>query len=407
MNTTLTLPKKRIEVIDALRGFALMGIMLIHCLEHFDAFGFAGEAGPVMTWLNKAAKDVVEFIFLGKAYAVFSMLFGLSFFIQMQNQADRGIDFRLRFIWRLLLLYVLGHLNGLFYSGEILVVYALFGLILIPLYKLPIRWLWGICIFFLFLVPTLIHLIHLFADPDLAEVTPWIRKASSGRFRARMAILSEGTFAEVMKENFWRGQVTKWLYYLQTANACRIFGLFTAGLLIGRLGIHKDENRMVKYAQRGFWLGLILFTLFFCVNKLLPLLEIEGTWTLRTARQLTQNYYNQGLMFVMVGVYVMAYFRLGAARTLNRLAPVGRMSLTNYMMQSLLGALIFYGFGLGLAPYLGTAVSILLGVLLCVVQITFSRWWIKRYYYGPVEWFWRSATWLSFSATPFKRPSAK
>ena len=399
----ITISKPRIEVIDALRGFALMGIMLVHCLEHFDALRFAGEAGPVMEWFNTAAQNFVEFVFLGKAYAIFSMLFGLSFFIQMENQTDRGVDFRLRFAWRLVLLYILGHINGLFYSGEILVVYALFGLALIPLYKLPTKWLFGVCLLLILLVPSLIHFGWMLADPEMADTTPAYRAAMGARFRERMALLSEGSFAEVLSHNFWRGQVTKWIYYIQLANVSRIIGLFTAGMLIGRLGIHKSPEKMVRYAKRGIGWGLLFFTVFFCVNKLLPLFGIEGAFALRVARQISSNYVNQGMMFVIVGLFILAYFRLDAAKTLNKLAPVGRISLTNYMMQSVVGALLFYGFGLGIAPYCGNAVSVLIGLVLCIGQITFSHWWIKRFYYGPVEYLWRGSTWLSFKSIPFKR----
>ncbi|MCD8165559.1 MAG: DUF418 domain-containing protein [Bacteroides sp.] len=292
---------KRIEIIDALRGFALMGILLVHCQEHFDAFGFTGEANAFVAPLNSVISEVIEFFFLGKAYAIFSLLFGLSFFIQMEKQADKGIDFRLRFAWRLFLLYLLGHLNGLFYSGEILVVYALWGLILIPIHKLSTRWLFRLCLILLLQLPSLIYLGGLLLDPQTYSLTDLLRKLATGRFREMMVVLTEGSFTEVMAYNLWKGQVIKWLYYLQPINMFRIIGLFMAGVLIGRWGIHKDENLMVKYAKRGVWWGLTLFTLFFYITKILPAFGWEGQAN-RIATQLCRMYSNLGLMFFIVGV---------------------------------------------------------------------------------------------------------
>lgn len=89
---------------------------------------------------------IITFLFAGKAYAIFSLLFGLSFFMQMESEAGKGNDFRLRFIWRLTILLALGYLNGLIYMGEFFVVYAFLGIVLIPLYKVPTKYLVAACI---------------------------------------------------------------------------------------------------------------------------------------------------------------------------------------------------------------------------------------------------------------------
>lgn len=143
-------PKKRISSIDALRGFSLMGIMLLHSMEHFDLTYTPILDSPFWQWIDTAVNDIIHFLFQGKSYAIFSLLFGLSFFIQMDSQAEKGNDFRLRFVWRLVILFALGYINGLIYMGEFFVIYATLGLILIPLYKVPAKWLAGIA-FLLFL----------------------------------------------------------------------------------------------------------------------------------------------------------------------------------------------------------------------------------------------------------------
>ena len=120
----------RLHVVDALRGFAIISIMLLHNLEHFD-FYFLPEGLPSwMVAIDKVIWDTMFFLFGGKSYAIFAFLFGLTFFIQSDNQAKRGKDFRGRFAWRLVLLLGFGILNSAFYQGDILTIYALIGFFL-------------------------------------------------------------------------------------------------------------------------------------------------------------------------------------------------------------------------------------------------------------------------------------
>lgn len=123
----------RVDVADVLRGFAVLAIILLHSIEHFNFYSFPPAYNQPM-WLNftdKAIWNGLFFAFGGKAYAIFAMLFGFSFFIQHDNQRIRGKDFRLRFCWRLLLLFLIGNINACFFTGEILVLYSLVGFVLV------------------------------------------------------------------------------------------------------------------------------------------------------------------------------------------------------------------------------------------------------------------------------------
>ena len=115
----------RIEVVDALRGFAVMAIMLLHNIEHFNFYDFPTASSAFMEAMDKGIWETLFFLFSGKAYAIFSLLFGFSFFIQYNNQAKKGKDFRLRFLWRLFLLFIIGCFNGAFFPGDILVLYSI------------------------------------------------------------------------------------------------------------------------------------------------------------------------------------------------------------------------------------------------------------------------------------------
>ena len=125
-------PNTRIEVADILRGIAIGGIVLIHFIEQLNFYQFPEASCEFMASLNKGVWDTLFFVLASKMYAIFSMLFGLSFFIQHDNQAQKGKDFRMRFLWRMLLLFMWGLFDLLFYNGDILTVYAACGVLIVP-----------------------------------------------------------------------------------------------------------------------------------------------------------------------------------------------------------------------------------------------------------------------------------
>ena len=142
--------RTRIDVADVLRGLAVMGIIVLHSIEHFNFYSFP-DTSTQSAWLNfsdKAIWDGLFFMFGGKAYAVFALLFGFSFFIQDNNQRMRGNDFRLRFCWRLILLFILGNINAAFFTAEVLVLYSLVGFILPLTCRLKDKWLFILCLLY-------------------------------------------------------------------------------------------------------------------------------------------------------------------------------------------------------------------------------------------------------------------
>ena len=139
INKTSTSPGGRITVIDALRGFSLIGICLIHAMQHFGAIGTMAPQAmfPWEGTLNEIFRWFINYLVFGKFFIIFSCLFGLSFFIQMDRAAKKGLDFRKRFLWRLLLLAVIGYLHGLIVRVDILLIYAILGFVLVLMYKWP------------------------------------------------------------------------------------------------------------------------------------------------------------------------------------------------------------------------------------------------------------------------------
>ena len=152
MGNELLRSKERILAIDALRGFAVMGIILLHNIEHFNYYSFPKTDSPLLASLDKHLWDMLFFLFSGKAYAIFALLFGFTFYLQNYNCEKRGEDFRNRYMWRLVLLLGFGFINASFFPGEILVLYALLGFVLVPVRHLSDKTVMWIA-FFLMLQP--------------------------------------------------------------------------------------------------------------------------------------------------------------------------------------------------------------------------------------------------------------
>ena len=393
-------PKPRINSIDAMRGFALLGILLLHCMEHFDVMYHPKLESPFWQCVDTAVNDSLYFLFQGKAYAIFSLLFGLSFFIQMDSQAEKGNDFRLRFLWRLLILFVLGYINGLIYMGEFFMVYATLGVILIPLYKAPTKVLIVLSILLFLQIPQVIDFISLLRGNTPNSGTDLNQKMMQ-LYRENAVIYAEGSFWDVFQFNILKGQMAKMLWVINVYRYLQLIGLFIAGMLIGRSGVHKNPDKMVYWSKKLMPYAIGCFLLFYIIAWLLPSFGIENRRALRVGVGLFKTYGNLGMMMIyMCGFAILYYKTTSARKALDRIAPVGRMSVTNYMMQSCMGVPLFYGFGLGLASQ-SFLICFLLGVAMCILQIWYSNLWIKRFYYGPMEWLWRTFTW--FRKVPMKR----
>lgn len=393
------MPKKRINSIDALRGFALFGILMFHCMEHFDLMVVPELASPFWQRIDNIVYETVAFLFAGKAYAIFSLLFGLSFFMQMDSQAEKGNDFRLRFLWRLTILLILGYLNGLVYMGEFFVVYAILGVFLIPLFKVPTKWLSALVVLLLLQIPDVIGFISLLSGNAPNEPTSLVVYMDQ-LYEECAQIFIHGSLLDVLEFNMWKGQFAKLLWVFNNARYPQLIGLFIIGMLIGRYGIHKSEEKMIKYSRIVLPYSIAFFCFFYAIVLLLPYFGVEG-FALRAGNTLFKSYANLGQMMVYISAFILLYYNTKARAGLDRIAPVGRMSVTNYMFQGLIGVPLFYGFGANLAMELSFLQCSIVGLIIYVIQILYSNWWMKQYYYGPVEWGWRVVTW--FKLIPLRR----
>jgi len=387
--------KPRIEVVDALRGFALLGLCLIHGLEHFDLLIYPETAPGMLSAIDPVVHKIVFFLFAGKAFAIFSFMFGLSFFIQMDRQARRGVDFRWRFLWRLALLAFIGYLHGLVYCGDVLIIFAVLGVALVALDKLGTRTLLVLSLLMVANIPYVYKFFIALGDP-VADPRPYAVWNLYGR---AFEVFTQDSLAHVVQFNAWLGQKMKWGWYIQEGRIWQILGLFLWGMAAGRSRFFESIDDRRGACRRLLVGSSLVFLALYALKSNLGRFELnEHAGYL--AEKLVGSYANLAFTLVLITGFVLLYRLKWWQRKLSVLAPLGRMSLTNYVGQSLVGVVFFYGFGLAMYQRFGHTLSLAFSIVLISIMIWTSRAWLRRFHYGPLEWAWRAAT-LTSSSVPF------
>jgi uncharacterized protein len=412
---TLQTHSDRLHIVDALRGFALLGIVAVHFMEQY--FGRNPPSGysphssfPVMDQVF----DTIFFILVrGKFFALFSFLFGLSFVLQMQHAETRApeSDFRWRFAWRLVVLLAIGFVHNLFYCGDILTVFALLGFPLLLFYKVSTRWLL-VSILLLMLSTPRIIMKYAIPKPTLAEQKA-LEQTDSLRATKAFEVMKKGSFPEIAYLNATDGlrfrMDSQFAFF---GRGYQTFAYFLMGLWAGRRRIFDDmEKNWPIFKKMLKWGGiatvalpLLSIAIEFLLSKMA---STEGSnpetsggqnqafdptsWQAIFGMTL-YDVWNFSMMFFYVGLFVWLYRKVKGERFLSKFAPVGKMALTSYVSQTLIGTFIFFGFGLGKLGDFGSSETLAMGLVVFIGQMYLSRWWLARFNYGPLEWLWRSIT---------------
>ena len=390
-NSTFSLKNPRIEVVDALRGFAIMSIMLLHNVEHFEYYHLPESFPDWLVALDKIVWDSLFFLFGGKSYAIFALLFGFSFYIQNDNQVKKGNDFRGRFFWRMMLLLVFGMINTAFYQGDILTLYAFLGLILIPvvnwsnkavfitaviLMLQPLEW--ARCIYYV-LNPNYV------APPNLSNAY----YESIGNF------MKNGSFMDYVIGNLTLGKIASLLWSWENGRFFQAPALFMLGMLLGRKQMFTTTVENIQFWKKVLRYAIVLFVPLYLLKTNITTLVTRVTMSNKLL-VIFSSWSNFAFMCVIVSVFVLLYQKESVVGTLAKLVPFGKMSLTNYIMQSMIGSFIYYRYGLGLFEYTGATYCLLIGIVLFFIQLSFCTWWLKTHKQGPLEYIWHKATWISF-----------
>lgn len=374
---------KRINVVDSLRGFAVVGIIIIHFLEHLNFYNFP-EPAP---W-EQGLWDTVFYLGANKMYAIFALLFGLSCYIQHNNREKRGEDFRLRFAWRMLLLFGWGMLDMVFFNGDILCTYAALGLLLIPLVKAK-DWILMVLAFILFFQPIeLAYLVMGLADNSTLPLNLGIGPLLAPLGEA----CAEGGFWDVAKVNLQYGLHVNFGWAIEHGRFTQTLLLFIIGMLLGRKRLFLNEGNNLT-----FWKKVILqcsIPLFVFSQLLLNTVDFSGMQTCvgQSLETLLTAWRNFGMMSFYVAGITLLYYNTRARKAIDQLSYIGKMSLTDYLLQSVVGGFIFYNWGLGCFHWASHGWSFLLSIIFLVVLYFFCRTWARNHRRGPLEEIWARLT---------------
>ena len=388
-------PGRRIEAVDMVRGFALFGVLLVN-MYNFGA-GWPIWTGPA----DRIAAGVMRFFFETKSWRLFSFLFGLGFAFQLLSARRRELPLLGRYLRRLGSLFVIGALHALLYDGDILMLYAELGLLLVLFVRVPPRVLLVLAIGLLAVFPVG-NAVQSFGGgrgpADAEEQVDWLAR--------RAELMSEhpysvGSVREVMAVNAQAIPPVLLDDPLGPESNLGFFAMFLLGLYAGLRGIFRDLEGNLTLIRRVRTWGLGLGFLGMGVERSLAAgwgYDLFGARGAHPGVELLGDAaFAYGSTALSLG-YAAAVLLLARSprwrRLVAPLGPVGRMALTVYLSQSLVFTTLFYGYGFGLALQVGPLAVSVMAVVIFVVQIVACGWWLERYRFGPAEWAWRAVTYL-------------
>ncbi|MGM0545404.1 MAG: DUF418 domain-containing protein [Bacteroidota bacterium] len=397
---------ERIHVLDALRGFAIFGIFVIN-IRVFSGYSYMLDEAKSELLLSdwNAAFDWIHTVFFGgKFYTLFSLLFGIGFAIQFIRASSTDRSFKLHFSRRLFFLLLIGlvHLWGIWFS-DILVIYALCGYILLLFKDFSDRGLLWTA-FLILLLPGLHALYLQMADGGYtnslyqmlseAWTSAELPKASDEyetfQMRDLVEVIQSSSWSTVLSFNYIGPLLRGYVIFLD-ARLFKVLAVFILGLWTGRqLMLHKlHENRslLIRIACWGIAIGIPL-NIFYGMDN--PTNLHDSTFILAQDALAPFGYVS---LTAGYAASFMLLYRTHLKGIFTRLFnAVGKTALSNYILQSVIGIVLFYEIGWGMGQYLGSA-YLTLGVFIVFgFQIIISNIWLKRYRYGPLEWFWRVLT---------------
>jgi uncharacterized protein len=402
-------PRERLFELDAIRGVALLGIYIMNMPAFASSFYSTSRVDRWPAWWDRGADWLGNTLFSGKFNSMFSLLFAVGFTILLERLEEQAPGRAKRiYLRRLGVLFAFGAIHAcVFWTGDVLHLYALLGLVLLPLRRLRERWLWvGFALCLSFPVALGVYALLTQTPADIARQVEFMRLLEA----SNDAAYGKGSFIEAAREH-----TREMIASYSNAGALRRLSTFLAqlgatlvlGLILGRRRFFqraREQLEVLARAQRWL-LGIGLCT---AAVYGVRAASVHGP-SLPTAFGLLANTcYNLSRVAVM-GFYVVTIVRAANSERwrpwLEPIATAGRMPLTNYLMQTLIATFIFYGWGLGFWGRGGPALQLGLAIaIFFLIQVPYSRLWLRHFPMGPMERLWRR---LSYGrAAPSQKPLA-
>jgi uncharacterized protein len=396
--------RERINLVDVLRGFALLGVVLQNISD-------GGWAHSPATPLDRFSDQALNFLCSGKFMPLFSFLFGLGFAIQLERAEKLRISFTSLYLWREFLLVFIGlaHVILLWGGQDVLIEYAVLSVMLLLFRRAKPRTLL-LCV----VLSLLAGANRNFLAERLKSVTgpgaiPMVTRADRMANRANPIVRG---VVEPMRESFARGSYPETvrgraaLFAMKHSSAYNLLGsyivsagshfaMFLLGLYAGRRKLFHDARSKRPFYWGLLWAGLAAAAFGYPISRMLP----EGSW-----RSLLGVSAERAQTAVYVAGICLLYTRPAGQRLFTPFSWLGRLGLTNYIGASFLVTTIYCGYGFGLYQRIGLTVALLLQLGLYIVQVGLSGLWLRYFQFGPIEWLWRSATWRKWQPMRIPRP---
>jgi uncharacterized protein len=378
-------PSRRIAVLDALRGFALFGVLVANT-QHFAGTTGAPPVSDSLHWptLDRAARFVIDAGVDGKFYSLFSILFGVGFAIQWERWPEPLRTSRRRLA--VLLGFGLLHLCLLWF-GDILAFYALTGFVLLWFRHHSTAKLVRMSVL-LFAIPVVMHAVFLLCMPPSVGVDP-----SEARFAMERGV-AEGGYLGRIHWNVTHGLAQRGFDLFASGRPFKVLATFMLGICAWRMDFFRVDASRLASLQRVFKLGLLLgIPLNIALASMMQTSAYERLQPLGLLQPVFYAYGVPALALAYAAGFVLLFrnetFAKVASSTLGR---VGRLSLSNYVLQSVIGILIYDRFAGGWFARFGTSVSLLVACGIFTLQIALSVIWLRSFRQGPLEWAWRALT---------------
>ncbi|WP_237562807.1 DUF418 domain-containing protein [Bacillus dakarensis] len=369
--------ENRIMSLDVMRGIAIFGIFLVNMLSFHSPFLYLD---PFSWWQSPSDQFtyiLIDIFAQGSFYPLFALLFGYGLIILRNRTIEKGLSFIPLALRRFSILLIIGIVHAIFiWHGDILVNYAVFGFIFLLFIKMSAKSMM-VTGFILWLVPNLFLSFLLLASGGDIPIYNQMEARES------VEIYQQGSFMEITEQ-----RMADWYAVNNPANGIfMLFSIFSFFLIGGGAAKLRIVERIVEL-RKPLKLALIFFLTLGFSLKLLPYILDRNI-----ALEYIQDAFGGPLLAIALWILIsLILCRQEMAKRLAIFAPVGRMSISNYLIQSLLSTFLFYSYGAGLYDKISVIIGTILVILIYAGQILMSRYWLKGHRYGPVEWLWRSLT---------------
>lgn len=377
--------KDRLHAIDMMRGFAIFGIFLVNIMAFISPWIYLEPGSWWTSPLDRATEIVIDLFAQASFYTLFSFLFGFGAVMIQERAIAKGQDFAPLFARRLFILLIIGIIHAfLIWHGDILMAYASIGFLLLLFHKRKPKTLfvWALC---LILIPTLLFggffTFLSLVVPDEFSTDPFQNEL----VQQSLEVYSSGSYVEITKQ-----RVADWSY-VNIAYGMGLFfqvltllPMFLLGMFFAKKKWLHNVNESTTILKR-WWLGALIVMVAF---KGLPYLS-QSNFGLQYIQDSLGG--PAAAIFYATSIALLSRFQR-ASKSMRPLAYVGKMSLSNYLLQSIVSTLIFYGYGLGLYGKVSLFQGIFYVMIFYLLQVLLSKWWMTHFRFGPVEWVWRTLT---------------